>query len=769
MFQKSLSKLVIAKSAVLLSLQLTSFGQSPGGLDPKFSLDIQRDVGAFVQGTAGQNEQAALQQNLVNLILRTGTNARTLKQIVSESVSAASTTPGHNVEKIARVVQIATLSAVSGALSAETSNAAEVIEGIADTVTFQFVSLSAKGDSDPSQQLAMVTQAIAFGVGVALFDEGQTNAYDLTSKIAKGALSGTYKAARIHNMDSMTNTYAAQGLASGIIQLSVVHKADVVSQCKAISRGAFEGILAQPSIRLDQASQAGASTVQGLLEGAANAKGIYANAQQQLDGKTLASITISTFDGVKESLAGDLPAALAGPALRNAAFTAWASSMYKFLPGTDPVAQERIVVSLYENSLGVPSLQQSITSGIVKELVARDATDRARELYPIITEGATSSIYKSKGEITHDDYQPFVQTAVELYLKELGAEGEDDATTTFNVYRRLLEGAIRSILHEQKLLLRNTARISEILAGSAVHASSIMTIPANDFLKGAAGGIASAAMTSAVSKDVNIQAPETLVEGSVEGMQVGFIIGLMSQKRGIDEIGHVLKSSALAAGSSTIEIGRRIEISAVQLSHFAEGVAQGSTSGIAKLLTNQQVSKALGSGAGKLIEQAAHGVALGSIASLTGDITHVNLKHEELIGLAEAISYGAAYGAVVNGPLEKAPEFAQSSASGTVLGTVSFAAPMFEKADSLTEIKSITLSTCKGAAEGAITAGAQKNLDLKAIARSAAYGGTSAATLAVIAASQPPATISEVAKQAARGMVQGTMEASYAKMTGAAN
>jgi hypothetical protein len=123
----------------------------------------------------------------------------------------------------------------------------------------------------------------------------------------------------------------------------------------------------------------------------------------------------------------------------------------------------------------------------------------------------------------------------------------------------------------------------------------------------------------------------------------------------------------------------------------------------------------------------------------------------------------------VNGPLEKAPEFAQSSASGTVLGTVSFAAPMFEKADSLTEIKSITLSTCKGAAEGAITAGAQKNLDLKAIARSAAYGGTSAATLAVIAASQPPATISEVAKQAARGMVQGTMEASYAKMTGAAN
>ena len=151
------------------------------------------------------------------------------------------------------------------------------------------------------------------------------------------------------------------------------------------------------------------------------------------------------------------------------------------------------------------------------------------------------------------------------------------------------------------------------------------------------------------------------------------------------------------------------------------------------------------------------------------DITQTNLNQNELVNIAEAISYGAAYGAVANGPVTKAPELAQSAASGTVLGTISVAAPMFDKPDAKSELNNITLSTCRGAAAGAVTAAAKKNLDLKAVARSTAYGGTSSATLAVIAASQTPDVIAEVAKLAARGMVQGTMQATYAKISGGGN
>jgi hypothetical protein len=410
-----------------------------------------------------------------------------------------------------------------------------------------------------------------------------------------------------------------------------------------------------------------------------------------------------------------------------------------------------------------------VTEGIVNGLVAKGAIARTKELYPLFAEGATSSIYNNNdGEITHEKLQPFVLTAVALYHGKVGEE-ETEKEKVASVYKLLLEGAIRSVIQEQKLLLRNTARISEILARSAVQSSKLVSIPGKDFLEGAAGGIASAAMTSAVSKSVSIQAPETLVQGSVEGLQVGLVVGLMEEGYAINDIGGILKSSALAAGSSTIEIGRRIELSAPQISHFAEGVSEGATSGIVKLLGNQQISKALGIGASRLVEQAAQGVALGAMSALTADISNVNLTHEELIGLAEAVSYGATYGAVYNGPQVNVDKLAQAASSGTVLGTVAIAAPMFEKNESLLELGSITHSCCKGAAEGAITAGAKKDYDLKAIARSTAYGGTSAATLAVIAASQPPATLSEIAKLAARGMVQGTMEATYAKMVRTGN
>ncbi len=765
MFLMSHFTRIAASIAALLTLQPFIHGQVPGGLAPKFSQEIKRDVGAFVQSAGAQAELNKLQESLVSIIGRAGEDSKVLTQLVSECISSASSTPGHTVEKVARVVQASTYCAATGALASETSNAPETLEAIADTVTFQFVSLSAKGNSDPSKQLTLITQAIAFGIGVAVIDQAPAKGSDLTRRISKGALSGTFRAARIMNLDSgLSASFASQGLASGIIQLSMLRSADVAAYTKAISQGAYDGILSQPGIEQKQAGLAGSNAVSGLLDGTSNAAGIFKSAGKELPSRTHADISIAPLEGVKASLASGVAAGLDGKILRDAAFTTWASRMYQIIPEADLPAQDKIVDSLYVNTLGLPQFHKVVTEGVIGGLVAKGANARASELYPRISEGATSSIYKNyDGEITYEQLQPFVQTAVDLYLGQVGKE-ESEKEKVSNVYKSLLVGAIRSVIQEQKLLMRNTARISEILSRTAVQASKLASIPGKDFLEGAAGGIASAAMTSAVSKDVSIQTPETLVQGSVEGLQVGLVLGLMGQSYAVNDIGQVLKRSALAAGSSTIEIGRHIELTAPQISHFAEGVSKGSTSGIAKLLGNQQASKALGSGAGKLIEQAALGVALGAMSSLTADISTVKLTHEELIGLAEAISNGAVYGAVANGPEVNAPELAQSASSGIVLGTVSISAPMFEKSETLMELGSITHSVCKGAAEGAITAAAQKNLDLKAIARSTSFGGTSAATLAVIAASQPPATLSEIAKLAASGMIQGTMEATYEKM-----
>lgn len=770
MFQMSPIHRIAASATALLILQPGIQGQAPGGLAPKFSVEIKRDVSAFVQGPGGQDDLNKLQESLVSVIKRAGEDTRVLTQLVSECIGSASSTPGHSIEKVARVVQASTYCAATGALASETANAPESIEAIADTVTFQFVSLSAKGNTDPSKQLTMISQAIAFGIGVAVIDQAPEKGTDLARRISKGALAGTYRASKFLNLDSgLTASFSSQGLASGIIQLSMLRSADVSAYTQSISQGAFDGILGQPGIDQKQAGITGANAISGLLDGTSNAKGIYQSAGKELDGDTHASISIAPFDGAKASIEAGVSAGLDAKTMRDTAYTAWATRMYKVIPDAEPAAQVKIINSVYSNTLGLPEFHKAVTKGIVEELVGKGAQGRAAELYPTFAEGATSSIFNSsEGEIAHSALQPFVQTAVELYLGKVGQE-ESEKEKVSNVFKSLLDGSIRSIVQEQKLLMRNTAQVSQVLASTAVEASKLVSIPGKDFLEGASGGIVSAAMTSAVSKDLAIQTPETLVQASIEGLQVGLVITLLQESYAINDIGDILKRSALAAGSSTIEIGRHIELSAPQLSHFAEGASKGATSGIAKILDNQAYSKSLGAGAGKLIEQAALGVALGSMSSLTADISNVNLTHEELIGLAEAISFGATYGAVFNGPDVKAPEMAQAASSGTVLGTVSISAPMFEKNETLMELGSITHSSCKGAAEGAITAGGKKNMDLKAIARSTAYGGTSAATLAVIAASQPPATISEIAKLAARGMVQGTMEATYAKMVRTGN
>ena len=102
--------------------------QQPGGLQPKFSADIKRDVAAFVQGADDASSQNTLQTNLLDLIKRTGTETRILAQIVSEAINTATQTPGQSINKVGRVIQIATYSTVSGALGAETSLRAEQIQ-----------------------------------------------------------------------------------------------------------------------------------------------------------------------------------------------------------------------------------------------------------------------------------------------------------------------------------------------------------------------------------------------------------------------------------------------------------------------------------------------------------------------------------------------------------------------------------------------------------------------------------------------------------------
>ena len=119
-----------------------------------------------------------------------------------------------------------------------------------------------------------------------------------------------------------------------------------------------------------------------------------------------------------------------------------------------------------------------------------------------------------------------------------------------------------------------------------------------------------------------------------------------------------------------------------------------------------------------------------------------------------------------HGSKENAPDYAESTANGSVLGITATATALFHKPENLETLKGITFAACKGAAMGAISAGADTNKDLKAIARRCSYGGTSAATLAAISAQQSPEVLSEICRMAARGTAQGTMEAAFRTLVG---
>ena len=154
----------VTLSAHLLALALQA--QQPGGLPAKFSAEIKRDVAEFVQGQADANSIANLQNNIVGIIQRTGTDSRILSQIVSDAVNEAAQVHGSTIKKIANVIRVSTQSAVSGALSSDTSNPSKAIDDIARTVAFQYLSLTA-GDFD-GKHFALVTLAMStvlpFGV-----------------------------------------------------------------------------------------------------------------------------------------------------------------------------------------------------------------------------------------------------------------------------------------------------------------------------------------------------------------------------------------------------------------------------------------------------------------------------------------------------------------------------------------------------------------------------------------------------------------------------
>ncbi len=95
--------LFIAALAVITTFAVKlSTAQQPGGLPAKFSAEIKRDVAEFVQGQADANSIANLQNNIVGIIQRTGTDSRILSQIVSDAVNQAAQVHGSTIKKISK-------------------------------------------------------------------------------------------------------------------------------------------------------------------------------------------------------------------------------------------------------------------------------------------------------------------------------------------------------------------------------------------------------------------------------------------------------------------------------------------------------------------------------------------------------------------------------------------------------------------------------------------------------------------------------------------
>jgi len=759
---KKLPLLLIGTALFSLAGTIVTQAQQPGGLQPKFSADIKRDVAAFVKSAGDVSSENTLQTNFTDLIKRTGHNdARILAQIVSEAINEATQAPGNTISKAGHVIKIATLTTVSAALASETTGGGEAIKIIANAVTFQFVSLSAKSGTEPGQNLHLVAQAIAFGVGLAVLDHDSDNASAHLSGLAKGALEGSIRASGINNFDAtLTTSFACAGLIEGTIQVASLRKAESITNlCQAISKGAYSGTigLTAKDSKPDQVGINAQAAVRGLLDGVFSAK-----APANLASEALASLAGSTYKGVKETLGEDLPTGIDATSLKEAAFDTWSTKMYTLLPKADKLLQEKIVTSLFENSEGTAPLQVAITQGVIKILMENDKAKRASELLPLMAHGAVTSVFKVE-QIGYDNLSPFYTTGVNLIV---GSQSALSESLIKDAYAALLNGSLEATRQQKKDLTQNMRLISEILALCAVKSSQDLSMDKAAFVRYAASGLIETAVTNSLSKELELKEPATLIEGAVEGLCVGLVLGLVNNKVSLAGAGDIVKTATRSATGAAVRMGKKLQLDSGRIVDFALMSSRGSTSGIVRLIEDKRTGGTVKSSGAKLLEMASYGAAMGVIANLIPPGGNDDINQQELVEFAEATAFGATRGAVLHGANENAPEYAKNAANGTVLGLTNIANHLFGKPENLETLKAITFAACKGAAKGAISAGADTQKDLKAIARATSYGGTSAAILAGISASQTPDVLSELARMAARGMAQGTMEAAFSTLVG---
>lgn len=753
---KKLRRLPTGIAFIALIASTAIQAQQPGGLPAKFSAEIKRDVAKFVQGQGDASAIGTLQKDLVGIIQRTGTDTRILSQIVSDAINEAAQVHGSSIKKIANVIQVSTQSAVSGALSSDASNASRAIENIARTVTFQYLSLTAKSDFDPEKKhLALVTMAMGSGVTLAVLDHDGTNAATLLGKLAHGALNGTVTASYNHNFDStQTTSFAGQGIILGMMQVTTAKKVAATTLCQTIAQQAYTSTINHTALQKpDHIAYNGQSAIRGLLDGV-----FHPNVKAQLDSKTLAALASSAYQGVKDSLAAGFEGNIDTVELRVAAFDTWSAKMYSLIPDSDPELQLEIVASLFANSDGNPQRIAIIAQEIAKVLQDNDKGERALELVNVMAEGAIASILPVEN-ISNDNLSPFYTTCVERV-----SAGLPDDTSIRATYGALFSGSVTAAKNAKKDLVAHTQLITQILATCAVKSSKTLNKDPAKFISQAADGIVEATVGISLQEDLGIQEPAVLVEASVEGFHVGLILGLSNEP--LASAVKVIKDAAQTAAGTAVRTGKNQQLPTDRIIDFALKSARGCTSGIVKLSESKQAGGALKTISAKLLEPAAYGAAMGIMSSTIPQGGDVMVSQKDLVDFATATSFGSTSGAVFNGSNANAPDYAESAANGAVLGITSIAAHLFAKPENLETLKEITFAACKGAAMGAISAGADTNKDLKPIARRSSYGSTSAATVAVISKTPTQEVLTEICKMAARGTAQGTMEAAFRTLVG---
>ena len=749
--------LPIGIATLALFIVVITNAQQPGGLPAKFSAEIKRDVGKFVQGPGDANSIASLQTDLVGIIQRTGTDTRILSQIVSDAVNEAAQVHGATIKKIANVIRVSTQSAVSGALSSDTSNPSKAIEDIARTVAFQYLSLTAKGDFDPEKKhFALVALAMSSGVTLAVLDHDAPNSAALLGNLASGALNGSLTASYNHNFDStQTTSFAAQGLILGMMQATTAKKINASEICSSISQQAYTSTINNTSLQKpEHVAYNGQSAIRGLLDGV-----FHANVKAQVGSKSLAALASTSYQGIKESLAGGYKADVNTTELREAAFDTWSTKMYELIPDADNELQVEIVTSIFENSEGNAQRLAVIAQEICKVLQSNEKSQRALELVSVMSQSAIDSILPVES-LSFKNVSPFVSSCTEKVTSAL-ADSSIKAT-----YGSIFTGAIDSVKASNKDLVAHTQLLAQVISSCTIKSSKTLNKDTSIFVELAVEGIIESTVAASLVDGLDVKEPAVLIEAVVEGIIVGLILGLNEES--IDSANKVITLASRTAAASAVRAGKNRQLTTERVIDFALKCARGCSSGIVKVNEGKAANEALNAGSAKLLEPAAYGAAMGIMSSTISQGGEALISQKEIVDFATATSFGSTSGAVFNGSKANAPDYAENAANGVVLGITSIAAHLFSKPEHLETLKEVTFAACKGAAMGAISAGADTSKDLKPIARRASYGGTSAATVAVISSSPSQEILSEISKMAARGTAQGTMEAAFRTLVGGA-